>query len=89
MYIAMMDVKEQEQVVRALKGWQFVRNRHGSLYDRGSADSYYGRARAPHYGGVGGESGPRVDQGLSIDEIKEYYAGYEYNEQFGDKKDWR
>jgi len=26
---------------------------------------------------------------LSIDEIKEYYAGYEYNERFGDKKDYR
>lgn len=89
MYIAMLDVKEQERVVRGLKGWQFVRSNHGSLYDRGSADSYYGRPRDPHYGGVGGESGPRVDQGLSIDEIKEYYAGYEYNEQFGDKKDWR
>ncbi len=89
MYIPMLDVKEQEQVVRALKGWQFVRENHGSLYDRGSADSYYGRPRDPHYGGVGGESGPRVDQGLSIDEIKEYYAGYEYNEQFGDKKAWR
>lgn len=75
--------------VQALKGWQFIRNRHGSLYDRGSSDSYYGRVRDPHYGGVGGDSGPRVDQGLSIDEIKEYYAGYEYNEQFGDKKDWR
>jgi hypothetical protein len=89
MYIAMLEPTEQERVVRALKGWQFDRKRHGCLYDRGSADSYYGRPRDPHYGGVGGDSGPRVDQGLSIDEIKEYYAGYEYNEQFGDKKDWR
>ena len=89
MYIAMLEPTEQERVVRALKGWQFQRKNHGSLYDRGSADSYYGRPRAPHYGGVGGDSGPRVDQGLSIDEIKEYYAGYEYNERFGDKKDYR
>jgi hypothetical protein len=89
MYIKLETDKEQEQVVRALKGWQFVRKNHGSLYDRGSADSYYGRPRDPHYGGVGGESGPRVDQKLSIEEIKEYYAGYEYNERFGDKKDWR
>ncbi len=80
---------EKERVVAGLKGWQFDRKRHGCLYDRGSADSYYGRPRGPHYGGVGGDSGPRVDQGLSIDEIKEYYAGYEYNEQYGDKKDWR
>ncbi len=80
---------EKERVVAGLKGWQFDRKRHGCLYDRGSADSYYGRPRGPHYGGVGGDSGPRVDQGLSIDEIKEYYAGYEHNERFGDKKDYR
>jgi hypothetical protein len=89
MYIHLMTEEEQKAVVRALRGPQFDRKRHGSLYDRGSADSYYGRPRTPHYGGVGGDSGPRVDQGLSIDEIKEYYAGYEYNERFGDKKDYR
>ena len=88
MYIHLMTEEEQKAVVRALRDWQFQRN-HGSLYDRGSADSYYGRPRDPHYGGVGAESGPRVDQGLSIDEIKEYYAGYEHNEQFGEKKDYR
>jgi hypothetical protein len=89
MYMKLMTDSEQEQVVRALRGWQFVRGTHGCLFDRGSADSYYGRGRNPHYGGVGGESGPRVDQGLSIDEIAEYYAGYEYNERHGDKKEWR
>lgn len=89
MYLHIMTEEEQKTVVRALRGPQFIRKRHGSLYDRGSADSYYGRPRNPHYGGVGGDSGPRVDQGLSIDEIKEYYAGYEYNERFGDKKDYR
>jgi hypothetical protein len=88
MYIAMLDVKEQEQVVRALKGWQFVRSNHGSLYDRGSADSYYGRARDPHYGGVGGDSGPRVEVN-DESSVAEYLAGYEYNERFGDKKDYR
>ena len=89
MYIKLETETEQEQVVRALKGWQFDRRRHGSLYDRGSADSYYGRPRDPHYGGVGGESGPRVDQGLTMDEITEYYRGYDWNERHGDKKDWR
>jgi hypothetical protein len=88
MYIAMLEPSEQERVVRGLRDWQFQR-KHGSLYDRGSADSHYGRPRDPHYGGVGGDSGPRVDQGLSIDEIKEYYAGYEHNERFGGKKDYR
>ena len=83
------EVTDKERVVRVLKGWQFDRKQHGSLYDRGSADSYYSRPRGPHYGGVGGDSGQRVDQGLSIEEIQEYYAGYDYNERFGDKKDWR
>jgi hypothetical protein len=82
-------ITDKERVVHILKSqWQFDRKKHGSLYDRGSADSYYGRPRDPHYGGVGGLSGERVDQGLSIDEIKEYYAGYEYNERFGDRKEW-
>jgi len=35
---------------------------HGDPFDRGSADSYYGRPRDPHRGGVGGDSGPRVSQ---------------------------
>ena len=83
-------ITDKERVVHILKSkWQFDRKKHGCLYDRGSADSYYGRPRDPHYGGVGGDSGERVDQGLSIDEIKEYYAGYEYNERYGDKKEWR
>ena len=82
------EITSKERVVRVLKGWQFDRKQHGCLYDRGSADSYYGRPRDPHYGGVGGNSGKRVDQ-LNDEEIAEYYAGYEYNERFGDKKVWR
>jgi hypothetical protein len=61
--------------------------KHGNPFDRGSADSYYGRSRNPHRGGVGGDSGPRVEQ-LTADEMEAYHAGYDYNEQFGDKKDW-
>lgn len=79
---------EQDQVMAILKGWQFNRKRHGCLFDRGSADSYYGRSPQPHYGGVGGDSGPRID--VSDDEyVAEYMAGYNENELFGDKKDWR
>ena len=69
------------------KGWQFDRSRHGSLYDRGSADSYYHRAPSPHYGGVGGDSGPRVDVS-DPGSRAEYMAGYEHNEKHGDKKEW-
>ena len=88
MYLHIMTEQEQEAVVRALRGWQFMRSKHGSLYDRGSADSYYGRAADPHYGGVGGDSGERVDR-LTPQEVNEYLAGYEYNEQHGDRKEWR
>jgi hypothetical protein len=79
---------EKERVIKALKGWQFVRGTHGCLFDRGSADSYYGRGRVPHYGGVGGDSGQRVES-LTAEEVAEYHAGYDYNERCGDKKDWR
>lgn len=87
MYIHLMTEEEQKAVVRALRSWQFQR-KHGSLYDRGSADSYYGRPRDPHYGGVGGDSGPRVEV-YDESSVAEYLAGYEYNERFGDKKDYR
>jgi len=79
---------EIQRTVRALRGPQFQRKNHGSLYDRGSADSYYGRMPSPHYGGVGGDSGPQV---FVYDEcsVAEYLAGYEYNERHGEKKDYR
>jgi len=78
---------EADRIVRALRGWQFDRERHGSLWDRGSADSYYHREPNPHYGGVGGGSGERV---AVEDEasVAEYMAGYADNEQFGSKKDF-
>jgi hypothetical protein len=81
-------LEEQERVIKILKGWQFDRKQHGCLYDRGSADSYYGRPRDPHYGGVGGDSGLRVEK-LTDAERAEYHAGYTYNELYGGKKDWR
>ena len=78
----------KEHTLQLLKGWWWVRKEHGSLFDRGSADSYYGRRQDPHYGGVGGNSGERVAV-AHPDEIAEYRAGYDYNERFGDKKEWR
>lgn len=60
---------------------------HGSPFDRGSADSYYGRRRLPHKGGVGGASGPRREE-LTADEVIAYHAGYDENEKSGDKKNW-
>ena len=60
---------------------------HGNAFDRGSADSWYSRARNPHKGGVGGLSGPRVVE-LTADEQEAYHAGYDWNEQYGGKKDY-
>lgn len=60
---------------------------HGSPYDRGSADSYYGRERDPHYWPDGTGHGEKVTD-LSDDELAAYHAGYDDNERSGDKKDW-
>jgi hypothetical protein len=61
---------------------------HGSLWDRGSADSYYGRPRDPHYYPQGSYNGERVTD-LTDEQVKEYLDGYDWNEKHGDKKDWR
>jgi hypothetical protein len=60
---------------------------HGNWFDRGSADSYYGRQPNPHRGGVGGNSGPRNEASEPF-EVEAYMAGYDYNEQYGDKKNY-
>ncbi len=83
----MQTITEKERVARALRGWQFVRGNHGSLYDRGSADSYYHRKPGPHYGGVGGNSGERVEV-TDAESVAEYMAGYADNEASGSKKDY-
>jgi hypothetical protein len=80
-------VDEKDQVVRILKGLHWNRNQHGGLFDRGSADSYYGRGPSPHYGGVGGPLQDRITE-LNDDERIEYMAGYTYNERLGNKKEW-
>lgn len=60
---------------------------HGSLWDRGSADSYYQRPRDPHYYPDGSYNGERITD-LTPEQVKEYLDGYEWNEKHGDKKSW-
>ena len=63
--------------------------RHGGPFDRGSADSYYHRGIEPHYYVEGTSTSPRIEEvQMTEKEISDYMAGYEWNEQFGDKKDW-
>lgn len=61
--------------------------RHGGCFDRGAADSYYGRPRDPHYY-VGATHATPAITTLTTEEIEAYHAGYDYNEEYGDKKDW-
>ena len=61
--------------------------RHGGAFDRGAADSYYWRPRNPHYFVAGTNTSDKVTE-LTAEETEAYHAGYDYNEQYGDKKDW-
>lgn len=66
---------------------QLVCTDNGSPYDRGAADSYYHRPRDPHYYPEGTYKGPRIGIGeMDPVEIDEYNAGYNWNEQYGDRK---
>ncbi len=57
---------------------------HGSPYDRGSADAYYGRPMDPHKYPNGTYHGDRVTD-LTDKEVAQYNRGY--LEQT-DRKDW-
>ena len=63
--------------------------RHGSPYDRGSADSYYGRALIPHYYVGESVTSDIVDTAdMTAEEIEAYRAGYKWQEMSGEKKEW-
>ena len=63
--------------------------KHGNAFDRGSADSYYHRGRDPHWWPFGTSHGTRVEaKNMTAEELAAYHAGYDYNEQCGDKKYW-
>ena len=63
--------------------------RHGGAFDRGSADSYYGRPRRPHLYLAATGSSPELSADIMSDaDIEAYHAGYDWNEQYGDKKSW-
>ena len=64
---------------------QFDRERHGSLYDRGSADSYYRRPAKPHWYPKGTYNCAEVVS-LTPAEVAEYMAGYNENEANGNHK---
>jgi hypothetical protein len=60
---------------------------HGSPFDRGGADSYYGRGRDPHYYPNGSYNGEPVVE-LTAEELEAYNAGFDHNEYLRNFKDW-
>lgn len=60
--------------------------RHGGPYDRGSADSYYGRPRRPHYFAGGTYQSEEIIPEVDSHEYRAYMAGYDHNEESGNKK---
>lgn len=62
---------------------QFDRELHGSLFDRGSADAYYQRPYNPHWY----QNSKRIVD-LTEEEILEYSAGYEEQQESGFVKEY-
>ena len=63
--------------------------RHGGPFDRGGADSWYRRPPSPHYYVGATYASERIDEDeMSLDEISDYWAGYEDNESQGTFKEW-
>ena len=63
--------------------------RHGGAFDRGSADSYYSRGREPHYYVGDTAMSARIEESeMTPEAIEAYNAGYDYNEEYGDKKNY-
>ena len=61
--------------------------KHGSPYDRGAADAYYGRPMEPHYYPNGTYNYPLIEKkDMTEEEIEAYRLGYTENEDY---KDWR
>jgi hypothetical protein len=61
-------------------------DRHGGPFDRGSADSYYGRRFRPHYFEGSTGKGPEIIPERGSKEWDEYTAGFDYNESIGNYK---
>ena len=55
--------------------------RHGGPFDRGRADSYYGRHHDPHFYVEDTYSSPKVEEKeMTVEEVEAYNAGYEGTE---------
>jgi len=78
---------QEDQYCRIVFEGKEYDSRHGGPFDRGSADSWYGRGKDPHFYQEGTGTSQRVER-LNAQELEAYYAGYAYNEMHGGKKSW-
>jgi hypothetical protein len=62
--------------------------RHGGPFDRGSADSYYRRDFRPHYFVGKTYQSEEIIPVPGTPEYDAYKAGWEYNEEMGNFKDY-
>jgi hypothetical protein len=83
------DEIEISQLETMLNQSAYYNERHGGPYDRGMADSYYGRDYMPHYFVRDTHRSPRIDLAqMTAQEIVAYTAGYRDNEANGNKKEY-
>jgi len=63
--------------------------RHGGPFDRGAADSYYGRNMEPHYYLGATMASTKIGKdGMTADELAAYYSGYYWNTDNGTFKEY-
>lgn len=81
-----IDIQQQvDNIKKPVK----INKRHGGPWDRGSADSYYGRTFRPHYFRRDTYQSLEITEDkMTQREIDEYRAGWEDNEASGDFKEW-
>ena len=74
-----------ERLFKVLESLDEAESKHGSPYDRGSADSYYGRRHNPHKLVPNAHGGHEHEKLTDPSEIESYSKGYRENT---DKKDY-
>jgi hypothetical protein len=76
-------------MIKEITTSSYYDQRHGGPYDRGMADSYYGRDYNPHYFVGDSYNSPKIElEQMTAREITAYTAGYRDTEYNGDKKEW-
>lgn len=85
----MAEAARYQQMTEEATRSAYYSQRHGGPYDRGTADSFYGRGYNPHYFVGDSYSSTRLELvDMSASEIAAYTAGYRNNEESGERKEY-